>query len=205
MNLTIRYWDRNMPGAALKEAHRAVDVLESLNLPVGCAGHNVRVIRDVMSRTKLGEDDLMKQLKIQKSSIDVNYRLGLVYFDRRMFTRSGECFHAVRSLLESREKIEFARVSTAQLRRRDLEADRGTRHFSAVSSGAVDESRLEAVRGRVGEVLDDLAHLDELNRVYCRLSREAPILPCLLSRFSPDVAPCEDWWREIRMNDEILW
>lgn len=60
------------------------------------------------------------------------------------------------------------------------------------------ESRLEGI-------IRDLGDLKQLQGLFCTLTQEVKVLPCLLARFTEDVSECEEWWTAIRSSDQIIW
>jgi hypothetical protein len=63
-----------------------------------------------------------------------------------------------------------------------------------------DESEHSRAMNRLDAVSDDILHVDGLKALFCSLTKEVSILPCLRSRFSHDVMACESWWTVIRTS-----
>ena len=54
-------------------------------------------------------------------------------------------------------------------------------------------------------IIDDISHVKELQSIFCSLTDEVRVLPCLYARFSDNVSCCEEWWRMIRNSTLLDW
>ena len=106
-------------------------------------------------------------------------------------------------------ELESSRRSSALEARTTRECDSrcSSRRNSAAEEeiAPFDESALPRALVKRNGIADDVSHVKELQSIYCTLTEEVKVLPCLLSRFTDDLCECEDWWTQIRTSDKLLW
>merc|ERR1719217_1816408 len=87
-NLAIRYWDLGKATLARHQAEAACVILKHLNLPQGCAAHNVKVMEEVSKRFAGVERSLNETVERNPDSVKANYELGVLLFDKRMLLKA---------------------------------------------------------------------------------------------------------------------
>jgi len=87
-NLSIRYWDMGKAKQAIFEADLACEELRRHDISLGCAEHNFLVMQRVQARYKAEERHLLESVKRSPEAVEPNYRLGTLYFDKRMLLRA---------------------------------------------------------------------------------------------------------------------
>lgn len=111
-NLSIRYWDLGKAKQALHEADMACEELQRHGISGGCAEHNRIVIETVHSDSRAQERALVEAAQRSPQAVEPNYRLGELYFDKRMLIRA-----------EAQLRWTFERASAAKALR-SVERDR---------------------------------------------------------------------------------
>lgn len=87
-NLSIRYWDLGKAKQALHEAEMACEELERHGISGGCAEHNRRTIEIVQTDWRAQEKELAEAVRRNPQAVEPNYRLGELFFDKRMLLRA---------------------------------------------------------------------------------------------------------------------
>lgn len=87
-NLSIRYWDLGKARQALHEAEMACEELHRHGISGGCAEHNRIIIETVHSDCRAQERALVEEAQRRPQAVEPNYRLGELYFDKRMLLRA---------------------------------------------------------------------------------------------------------------------
>lgn len=123
-NLSIRYWDLGKPKQAMHEAEMACEELQRHGISLGCAEHNLVEIERVQSNCRAQERDLVEAAQRSPQAVEVNYRLGELYFDKRMLLKAeaqlrwtlerANAASALRNV--ARDKDTFMRASWQQAR-----------------------------------------------------------------------------------------
>ncbi|CAD7961770.1 unnamed protein product [Amoebophrya sp. A25] len=105
-NLMIRYWDQAKATLAIKECENAISILRKFGLPLGG-------MIDILDKLAILHQDFrpreqtlldainrpnLSNLKLQQ----LNYKLGVLYFDKRMLHRAESFFHRVEAGLKER-------------------------------------------------------------------------------------------------------
>lgn len=86
-NLCIRYWDLGKAKQALHEAEMACEELRRHGISGGCAEHNLMVIERVQADCRMQERALVEAAQRSPQAVEPNYRLGELYFDKRMLLK----------------------------------------------------------------------------------------------------------------------
>jgi hypothetical protein len=145
----------------------------------------------------------------KKNNLPLNYKLATLYFDRRMLHAAELQLARCKELSQTLVELEHTRksASIAGMTTRECDSRYSSRRTSIGEEESVpyNESRLETARNKLAGLLDDIAHVRELQSLYCTLTHEVKILPCLLSRFREEVSECEEWWTEIRTSEKLIW
>lgn len=176
-----------------------------------CARHNLEIMKLVVPRTRRQESDLRRLISGgKKNNLPVNYKLATLYFDRRMLQVADKQLTRCKELSQTLLELEHTRRAAAVAARTTRECDSrcSSRRGSLVEeefSIEYDETRLAIAKEKLSGILDDMTHVRELQSLYCTLTNEVKILPCLLSRFREDVSECEEWWAEIRSSTKLIW
>lgn len=87
-NLSIRYWDLGKAKQALHEAEMACEELHRHGISGGCAEHNRMVIESVQADYRIEERVLVEAAQRSPQAVEPNYRLGELFFDKRMLLRA---------------------------------------------------------------------------------------------------------------------
>jgi len=87
-NLSIRYWDLGKAKQALHEAEMACEELHRHGISGGCAEHNLIVIERVQADSRVQERALVEAAQRSPQGVEANYRLGEIYFDKRMLLKA---------------------------------------------------------------------------------------------------------------------
>lgn len=189
-----------------------MDELNRLGLPTTCVVHNIETIKKAMEETLLSE----KELKVEvagkrKNSVVLNYKLSCLYFERKMF---GVCLkYLVRCkelasiLLELEKNKQAACLAALSSREFDAQIIKSSRKVPCIvdEPPMFDYETLDHAQRRLDGIEDDIAHVKDLQTIFCTTTGEAKILPCLGSRFSSDRADCAEWWTTIRTSPNLLW
>lgn len=135
-NLSIRYWDLGKVKQALHEADMACEELQRHGISGGCAEHNLMVIERVHADYRAQEMALVDAAKLRPQAVEPNYRLGELYFDKRMLLR------AEAQLRWTLERANAARALRNVARDRDdhLRAEWKQRKLLAAHGHALPES-----------------------------------------------------------------
>ena len=147
--------------------------------------------------------------KDKRNNLHLNYQLATLYFDRRMLNTAEMQLVKCKDLSKTLLEIECNRRSSAKSAQTSRECDaRFPTKCSGLSETEYPRYNPEALR-RAEEkytgIIDDLIHVKELEGMFCTLTEEVKVLPCLLSRFSHDLKECEHWWTEIRTSEKLSW
>jgi hypothetical protein len=162
-------------------------------------------------RSTKGEEKELKQLLggKKKNNLPLNYKLATLYFDRRMLVAADTHLKHCKELSQTLVELEANRRSADMAAKTSRECDSrlGSRRSSLVDSGVLpyDELTHRKAIDRVGGIMDDIGHVRDLQEIFCTLTEEVRILPCLLSRFSDNVTDCEAWWTEVRTSPKLSW
>lgn len=123
-NLSIRYWDLGKVKQALLEADMACEELHRHGISGGCAEHNRLVIERVQADSRAQERALVEAVQRSPQAVEANYRLGELYFDKRMLLRAeaqlkwtlerANAANALRNV--ARDKSDMLRASWEQQR-----------------------------------------------------------------------------------------
>jgi hypothetical protein len=189
---------------------KALDELKLLGLPTTCVEHNISVMNDVLNSTKGTERQLRNNLtKKRENNLPLNYELATLYFDRRMLNTAEKHLLKCKDLSKTLVEIECNRRSSAKSAEISRECDARTSsrrgNSSEVEYARFDPGALERAQEKYSGIVDDIIHVKELEGMFCTLTEEVKVLPCLLSRFSQDFKECENWWTEIRTSDKLTW
>lgn len=114
-NLSIRYWDLGKAKQALHEAEMASEELQRHGISEGCSRHNLDVIESVQADCRNEERALSEAAQRSPQAVEPNYRLGELYFDKRMLIRAeaqlrwtlerANAANALRSVARDREHL----------------------------------------------------------------------------------------------------
>ena len=127
-------------------------------------------------------------------------------FDRRMLEIAGIQLALCKDLASTLVELSHNRRSINLLNKVALECDlrAGIKGGSRINfTPPYDELAHSRAMYRLEAVNDDISHVNELKSVFCTLTTEVKVLPCLWSRFSDDVVACELWWADIRTSAEF--
>ena len=126
-----------------------------------------------------------------------------------MLTAASKQLQRCKELAQTLMELEATRRSAARAIKtaRECDSRASSRRPSVEESeeAEYDEKNFQRAKEKVCGVIDDIAHVKELEGLYCTLTDEVRVLPCLLSRFSHDVTACESWWTDIRTSPSLSW
>jgi ferredoxin-2, mitochondrial len=146
----------------------------------------------------------------KRNTVDHHYRLGTIYFDRRML-KSAEVFlkraHELASILHGMETIRKQAAKSAEV---SIEENTKWPYCHSVklkhehpTTPSYSTSRIEAMQSRLGLIQQDLDYVRGLQKKYWRCGPDK-FLPCLLRRFG-DHCDCDEWLRSIRHAPTLIW
>ncbi|CAD7949173.1 unnamed protein product [Amoebophrya sp. A120] len=87
-NLSLRYWDKGKATLAIKECENAITILKNFGLPMTGLIDVLDKMQVVHEGAKFREQKLEDQLAFPRNEAkkpELHYRLGVLYFDKRMF------------------------------------------------------------------------------------------------------------------------
>lgn len=126
-----------------------------------------------------------------------------------MLQTAGKQLQRCKELSQTLMELEATRRSAARAiktaRECDSRASSRRPSLEANDDPEYDETAFFRAKEKVSGVIDDLSHVKELEGLFCTLTDEVKVLPCLLSRFSEDVSECEAWWTDIRTSPLLDW
>jgi len=162
-----------------------------------------------MVSTKSSELGLRKLVSgKKKNNLAINYKLATLYFDRRMLSVSDKSLARCSELALTLVELQSTRHHAALVAQTTRECDSrsSSRRNSMVSDeGRYNPEELIVAEEKLKGIVEDIDHVRELASVFGTLTPEVQILPCLLSRFTDNVADCESWWKTIRSSHLIKW
>jgi len=166
-NLSLRYWDEGKTALAIKQAEYSVDLLNAEGLPSGCADHNLEAMRQLTARFRKTERNLLQSLEKSKSVKNM-YRLGVLYFDKRMLVKAEEQMKKTENMI----KGAFSLAQTKW-----------------------DAEKSEKILGDLEGVQDDLVFCRKLRHSLCQ--NDKPLMCCFTNRFEAPQASCIAWLEDI--------
>lgn len=198
-NLSIRYWDLGKATQAIQEADMARHELQVAGLPGGCADHNRTIMERVHGRYVKEERRLLGVLKKSPNALNSNYKLGVLYFDKRMLLRA-------ESQLKKTE--ECARTALA---RQNVEFERQKQVSMDIPNWlAAEDRKFNRLSNLLDNIQKDRKFLSELRELWCveatggRDGARPQLLPCLYQRGSQGVSvPCEAWCDDLSTRTDI--
>lgn len=137
------------------------------------------------------------------------HRLATVYFDRKMLHVAEKHLMRCRDLAKTLVELESTRKSRqeAALSSRECDSRCSSRRPSMDpdSTPRFNPAALSHAQDKLRGIVDDILHVKELQGMYCTLTDQVKVLPCLLSRFTNELSECEEWWTDIRTTDKLCW
>ncbi len=186
----------------------------SVDLPVGCIGHTFSMMQNKSRLARREETELIGLIAGKKrNSIEHHYRLGTIYFDRRMLksaeaslVRTGE----LTNILHDMETVRYqAALSTEVMIEENSKWPycymKKYSEQPMVPSYSMDKIR--ATESRLRQIDEDLSFVRSMQKKFWK-SGPVRMLPCLLARFARDsneLCDCEEWIRIVQHSPLILW
>jgi len=161
-----------------------------------------------MGSTRSREMELKVQVNgTKKNNLPLNYELATLYFDRRMLATAEKQLQRCKDLSKTLVELEATKRSRALVLQTSRECDSrcSSRRGSAVIEQPYTMEPLMRAQQKLDGIIDDLMHVKELSGMFCTLTDEVKVLPCLLSRLTADLRDCEEWWTEIRTCEQFSW
>ena len=138
-------------------------------------------------------------------------RLACLYYDRMMLTAAEERLTVCKALSKVRVELGKNKQSSclAALSSKEYDAQLPKSSRRAVSelidTPRFDYETLHRAEDRLEKIIQDIAHVKELQTVYCTTTGSTKILPCIGSRFFDSCTDCDNWWTAIRGSPLLFW
>ncbi|PFH37254.1 hypothetical protein BESB_037120 [Besnoitia besnoiti] len=87
--MAIRYWDEGLPQLALRHARMAMDMLRAFDLPLGCAEHLEKAMKEFQKPYAAVERQMIAAATAKTSSIRNHFDLAQLFFAKAMLGACG--------------------------------------------------------------------------------------------------------------------
>eukprot|EP00405_Crypthecodinium_cohnii_P032608 CAMPEP_0206520318 /NCGR_PEP_ID=MMETSP0324_2-20121206/65690_1 /ASSEMBLY_ACC=CAM_ASM_000836 /TAXON_ID=2866 /ORGANISM="Crypthecodinium cohnii, Strain Seligo" /LENGTH=285 /DNA_ID=CAMNT_0054014017 /DNA_START=6 /DNA_END=863 /DNA_ORIENTATION=- len=211
-NLSIRYWDLGKPKQAIAECDLAISELRKAGLPTGCATHTLQVMKEVHSHFRANEKRLQESCARCPNHVGLGYKLGIMYFDKRMLIRADEQLKMAREAARAKLALKLIGIDRQRLQLSETVAPRGWPAWLDVT----EEPRNLKMANLLQEIEDDLAFLGKVRTQWSVENvsgtletlqetgvvdgERRQLLPCLRRRFSQECQECDRWSTELFSN-----
>ncbi len=218
-NLSIRYWDRGQAQLAIKECENAVKILNQSHLPlkgiVNMLDRMVSTHNQFKHReAKMLETESKKNMSPQ-NRISLTYKIGVLYFDKRMIGKAGEWLKKAEKLIRERSNIAvFTKDAEAcSILNEDYIGIRDDlTYLKGMETRFCSEASCERGERGDGLMLSQQAPLPSvlskdtiLTEAGLRDSIAPQLLPEFVGRFEDDDGSSGGWWYELLSRKDIDW
>lgn len=147
----------------------------------------------------------------KKNSIDHHYRLGTIYFDRRMLKSAELCLIRASELTTILHDMETVRYQSAISTEVAIEENSkwpycyGSKRIEPPVIPTFNVHKIRATKSKLQQIDEDLGFVKSMQKRYWKKG-QLGMLPCLYSRYAKDeLCECEEWIRIVEHSPLILW